>query len=154
MQLHYSPTRLEFSVLERNAAQRAIMRLVTDFGLEIPSDKREWCMPLGNEVARIALETAQESSAKCANLAPAAISKSGELSALAANADSINTSTLKPMPLDTSVRLLATNSAGEKLLEVLNATLRLSWRDLKKGPTHLRHAVNRGQLESVLTVLK
>ena len=83
MQLHHSPTRLEFSAQERNAAQRALLRLVTDFGLAILPNKREWCAPLGTQEARIAVQTAAASSTE--------------------------------LPLDTSVRLLAVNSAGEQL---------------------------------------
>ena len=121
MQLHHSPTRLEFSAQEHNAAQRALLRLVTDFGLAIQPDKREWCAPLGTQVARIAVQTAAASSVE--------------------------------LPLDTSVRLLAVNSAGEQLLEVLYTSLRLTWREPKNGPTYLRRSINRAQVEAVLRIL-
>jgi hypothetical protein len=123
MQIKQLPTRLEFTAQERNAAQRAILRLITDFGLKIEADKRVWSLPLGDATARIALE----------------ISALEESIASPLNAN--------------SVCLKAVNPSGAKLLEMLYTNLRREWQDTNKGPTHQRRTVNREQAAAVLRIL-
>ena len=135
MQLLEHPTRLVFSVQERNAAQRALLYLVTDFGLQISNDacsngqkpqplRHEWVLNLGAAQARIAVESQSEHDLK------------------------------SPLPVASATCFLALNAAGAQLIELLYTSLRRTWRDPKNGPTHLRRIVNRQQAEAVLRLLR
>ena len=134
MRLLGLPTRLEFSALERNAAQRALLYLVTDFGLQLNEDlaakgqqaplRHEWMLPVGAERAHIAVESSTEHDVQA------------------------------PLPEAHTTRFLALNPAGEGLLELLYTSLRRSWQDPNNGPTHLRRTVNRQQAEAVLRLLR
>lgn len=134
MQLLEQPTRLEFDALERNAAQRALLYLVTDFGLELCNDaiskgrqvqplRHEWSLPLGAAQARIAVESKSEQDLK------------------------------SPLPTASSTCFLALNQAGAQLIELLYTSLRRNWRDPKNGPTHLRRTINRQHADAVLRLL-
>ena len=134
MQLLELPVRLEFDAQERNAAQRALLYLVTDFGLELCNDvmvkgqrvqplRHEWNLPLGGALARIAVESKVEQDLK------------------------------SPLRMPSSTCFLALNPAGAQLIELLYTSLRRTWRDPKNGPTHLRRTVNRQHADAVLRLL-
>ena len=135
MQLLEQPTRLEFDAQERNAAQRALLHLVTDFGLELRHEaiakgnqlqpvRHEWVLPLGVAHARIAVESKSDQDLK------------------------------SPLPVLSSTCFLALNPAGAQLIQLLYTSLRRSWRDPKNGPTHVRRTVNRQQVDAVLRILR
>jgi hypothetical protein len=130
MQLLTFPTRLAFAPDEMNAARRALLRLVTDFGADIRPEQREWIVKLGGDTARITLD------------APIGTSASAWL-------EEPNTA---PARLNVVVR--AINPPGAKLLETLFNNLTLEWRDPAKGPTLMRHHINRTQISNIAKILE
>jgi hypothetical protein len=131
MQLLTFPTRLAFAPEEMDAARRALLRLVSDFGADIRPEQREWIVQIGNETARITLD------------APIGTS---------ANIWLEQSTTVPTARLNVVLR--AVNPAGAKLLEVLFNTLKLEWHNPAKGPTLMRHQINRTQMSNIAKILE